>query len=67
MAYKHTNTKGQTYILHEKVVTLRGNNRQQRIFFFAREQKEGALDAIPAGFQVVETPSSGLPVLKKNS
>lgn len=65
MAFAHTNKKGQTYFLHEKRVTLRGNNRQQTIYFFSREQKEGVLEAIPPGYQVVETASSGLPVLKK--
>lgn len=65
MAYAHTNSKGQTYYLHEKMVTLRGNNRQQRIFFFAREAKDGALEAVPSGFEVQETKSSGLLVLKK--
>lgn len=65
MAFAHTNKKGQTYFLHEKRVTLRGNNRQQVIYFFSREQKEGVLDSIPSGYQVVETASSGLPVLKK--
>jgi hypothetical protein len=65
MAYTYSNKKGQKYILHEKEVTLRGNNRKQRIFYFSREQKDGALDAIPDGYQVVETASSGLPVLKK--
>lgn len=65
MAFEHTNKKGQKYILHEKKVTLRGNNRQQVIYFFSREQKEGALDAVPTGYEVVETASSGLPVLKK--
>ena len=65
MAFAHTNKKGQTYYLHERLVTLRGNNRQQRIFFFALQPKEGALDAVPDGWQVIETPSSGMPVLKK--
>jgi hypothetical protein len=65
MAYAHTNTKGQTYYLHERLVTLRGNNRQQRIYFFALQPKAGALDAVPEGWQVVETASSGMPVLKK--
>ena len=65
MAYAHTNKKGQTYYLHERQVTLRGNNRQQTIYFFSREQKDGTLEAIPEGYQVVETASSGLPVLKK--
>ena len=65
MAFAHTNKKGQTYFLHKRLVTLRGNNRQQEIYFFALTQKDGALDAVPAGWQVVETASSGMPVLKK--
>lgn len=65
MAFAYENKKGQTYFLHEKRVTLRGNNRQQTIYFFSREQKDGVLDAVPDGYQVVETASSGLPVLKK--
>ncbi len=65
MAYAYTNKKGQTYYLHEKMVTLRGNNRQQRIFFFALNPKEGALDAVPDGWTVADDNPSGMPVLKK--
>jgi hypothetical protein len=65
MAFAHTNRKGQTYFLHERLVTLRGNNRQQRIYFFALEPKNGVVDEIPAGWEEKETPSSGMPVLKK--
>ena len=54
MAYGHTNSKGVTYYLHAK----------GRMFFFSKEIKEGALDAVPAGYNVVEM-KTGLPVLKK--
>ncbi len=54
MAYGHTNSKGTTYYLHSK----------GRMFFFSKEIKEGALDAVPAGYDVVEM-KTGLPVLKK--
>lgn len=64
MAYAHTNSKGQTYLLHGKMVTLRGG-RQQQIYYFAREEKADALDALPAGYQVVENKRTGLPMLKK--
>ena len=64
MAFTHTNSKGQTYILHSRDVTLKGG-RQQRIFFFAREVKEGAIDALPAGYIIVENARTGLPILKK--
>ena len=63
MAYSHTNSKGQTYKLHMKDVTLKGG-RLQRIYFFAREVREdGAVDALPAGYMTVENPRTGLPVL----
>jgi len=66
MAYSHTNSKGQTYFLHTKDVTLRGG-RQQRIFYFAREVKgKDALDEMPAGYKVVENKRTGLPMLKKD-
>lgn len=64
MAYSYTNSKGQTYYLHRKEVTLK-NGRQQTIYFFAREVREGALDDVPAGYEVVETERTGMPVLKK--
>lgn len=63
MAYAHTNSKGATYYLHSKEVELRGG-RKQTIYFFGKEVKEGALDALPAGKQVVENPKTGLPMLK---
>lgn len=66
MAYAHTNSKGQTYFLHSKAVTLRGG-RLQTIYYFAREQKpEGQLEAVPEGMQVVENKKTGLPMLKRS-
>jgi hypothetical protein len=65
MAYQHKNKKGQTYFLHGKEVTLQ-NGRKQRIFFFARSEKEGeTLDAVPAGYRIEENDRTGLPFLKK--
>ena len=64
MAYTYTNSKGQTYILHFKDVTLK-NGRQQRIYYFARDERDGALDEVPEGYEVVETKRTGMPVLRK--
>ena len=64
MAYSYTNKKDVTYYLHKKDVTLRGG-RQQTIYYFAREVRDGAIDAVPAGYQVMETERTGMPVLKK--
>ncbi len=63
-AYSYTNSKGQTYYLHSKDVTLK-NGRVQTIYYFAREVREDALEEIPAGYKVVETKRTGMPVLKK--
>lgn len=63
-AYSYTNSKGQTYYLHTREVTLK-NGRVQRIFFFARDVRDGALEEVPEGYMVVETKRTGMPVLKK--
>jgi hypothetical protein len=65
MAYSQTNSKGQQYFLHMKDVTLKGG-RLQRIFFFARDVREGACDGMPDGYVSVENPRTGLLVLKKS-
>lgn len=65
MAYSVQSKKtGETYYLHSKDVTLRGG-RKQTIYYFARAQKEGVLDDLPAGYEVMENSRTGLPMLKK--
>lgn len=56
MAYSHTNSKGTTYYLHSN----------GKMFYFSKEIKEGALDAVPAGYNVVEM-KTGMLVLKRNA
>jgi hypothetical protein len=63
MAYSVKNSKGTTYYLHQRETTLK-NGRSQTIYFFAKEPKDGVLEAVPSGYQVSET-KNGLPVLKK--
>jgi hypothetical protein len=65
MAYGYTNSKSQQYFLHQKDVTLKGG-RVQRIYFFARDVRpDSAVEAMPAGYVVVENARTGLPILKK--
>jgi hypothetical protein len=65
MAFSTTNSKGQTYYLHSKMVTLKGG-RQQRIYYFAKDVRPAeSLDALPAGYMVSENTRTGLPMLKK--
>lgn len=66
MAYSTTNSKGQTYHLHSKEVTLRGG-RKQTIYYFAKSvDQTNALDEVPTGYQVIENKRTGLPMLKKS-
>ena len=65
MAYQYTNSRGNKYYLHSRTTMLR-NGKEQRIFYFAREEKEGSLDQVPEGYAVSET-ANGLPVLKKTN
>lgn len=65
MPVSYTNKKGQTYYLHTKEVTLK-NGRVQRIYYFARDVRTNeAVMTMPAGYQIVETKRTGMPVLKK--
>ncbi len=65
MAYTHQNSKGVTYYLHSKEVTLRGG-RRQRIYWFAKQvNPENAVDALPEGMKVVENARNGFLALKR--
>jgi hypothetical protein len=64
VAFSYKNSKGQQYYLHSKDVTLK-NGRKQTIYYFARDIRSGALDAVPAGYKVIETERTGMPVLKR--
>lgn len=66
MAFSYTNSKGQTYYLHKKMVTLK-NGITRPIFFFARDVRAEAVDEVPAGYEVVETKRTGMPVLRKKT
>ncbi len=64
-AFSYTNKKGQVYYLHTREVTLK-NGRKQTIYYFARDVRDkDALEAVPAGYTVVETEKTGLPLLKR--
>jgi len=63
MAFKHTNSKGQAYYLHARVRKF-PSGKEQRLFFFSKTVKDGALDSVPAGYEVTES-ANGLPLLKR--
>ncbi len=64
MAFTFKNSKGVSYYLHSRDVNLKGG-RMQTIYFFARDIRPGAMDAVPAGYKVQETAKTGMPILKK--
>lgn len=63
-AYAHVNSRGVTYYLHSKTVTLRGG-KQQTIYYFAKDERPAeALGSLPEGKLVVENPRNGFLTLK---
>ena len=64
MAFNHTNSKGRSYYLHKKDVTLKGG-RVQTIYYFAKVPGDAAIDELPPGYMVIENTRTGLPFLKK--
>lgn len=63
MAYKHTNSKGVTYYLNSKKVTLRGG-KEQTIYYFSKDERPEASD-LPSGFVVNENPRNGFLTVKR--
>ena len=64
MAYKHTNSKGVTYYLNSKEVTLRGGKKQVIYYFSKDERKDTAAD-LPEGFEVNENVRNGFLTVKR--
>lgn len=65
MAYKHTNSKGVTYYLNSKAVTLRGG-KEQTIYYFSKDQRPEAAD-LPADKVVKENPRNGFLTVSKKA
>jgi hypothetical protein len=66
MAYSVKSKKsGKTYYLHSKEVKLAGG-RLQKIYYFAGEQGAGVMNALPAGYELMENAKTGLPMLRKS-
>jgi len=65
MVYKHTNSKGVTYYLNSKDVTLRGG-KLQTIYYFSKDERAEGIAAVPAGMQVNENPRNGFLTVSRN-
>jgi hypothetical protein len=64
MAYQHTNSKGVTYYLNSKEVTLRGG-KLQTIYYFSKDKRPEAVEALPDGMMVNENPRNGFLTVKR--
>lgn len=62
-AYKHTNSKGVTYYLNTKMVTLRGG-KEQRIYYFSKDERPEGTD-LPGNMAVNENPRNGFLTVKR--
>jgi len=67
VAFSHKNSKGQEYFLHTSKVTLKGGHQRDIYYFSKTVNAPKALDAIPAGYEVSENKTTGLPLLKKSA
>lgn len=68
MAYRVVSNKsGKPYYLHVRV-NKRKDGKESKLYFFAGEIKEqGACDELPEGYEVTESPATGLPFLKRKT
>jgi hypothetical protein len=63
MAYSHTNSKGVTYYLNAKDVTLRGG-KVQKIYYFSKDQRPEGTE-LPSDMEVNENPRNGFLTVKR--
>ena len=64
MSFTHNNSKGTTYNLNKKDVTLKSTGRVQTIYYFSKDSRSTAC-AKPDGYNVKENARTGLPFLTK--
>ncbi|HUC90309.1 MAG TPA: hypothetical protein VMR45_05900, partial [Patescibacteria group bacterium] len=64
MAYTHTNSKGVTYYLNSKQVTLRGG-KVQTIYYFSKDERPETINELPEGMIVVENDKNGFLTVKR--
>ncbi len=55
---------GKTYHLHARLQKLKGG-QEVTLYYFGGEAKVGAIDALPAGMEIMENERTGLPMLRK--
>lgn len=64
MSYQHTNSKGVTYHLNTKNVTLR-SGKVVPIYYFSKDVREETATDLPAHMEVCENPRNGFLAVKR--
>ena len=65
MAFSVTNSRGQQYYLHRKDIRPKNQTVTRPMYYFAKDVREGAVGALPEGYEVIEAERTGLPMLRK--
>ena len=65
-AYQHVNSKGVTYFLNCKEVTLRGGLTRV-IYYFSKTERPDTACELPGGMEVLENKNNGFLVLRKKA
>lgn len=63
--YKYTDTKGRKWHLHKIMVTLRNSNGTYPVYYFAQKRRGDRACGMPEGYEVIESPRTGMPMLRK--
>jgi hypothetical protein len=66
MGYSHQNSKGVTYYLNSKEVTLRGGKKQV-IFYFSKDERAETAADLPDDFEVNENIRNGFLTVKRKN
>lgn len=64
MGHVYTNSQGKTYYLNKKESPVRGNRIFTHYFYSPDKRPETDCD-LPDGYEPVENPRNGFPVLRK--
>jgi hypothetical protein len=64
LGYRHTNSKGVSYYLNSKTITLRGG-RTQTVYYFSREPRPETAVSLPSDRTVNENPRNGFLTLRR--
>lgn len=57
--FSYTNSKGVTYYLNVKAVTLRGGEKKDIYYFSKEKYSNTAVEELPEGMKILENPRNG--------